>query len=157
MRCRRNASGLTVVSMVFFCLVGCGPGFNAASGEDAKRGGAIAISPNTTIDDQVSTGLGDHTDWKSFELYGDSNVRIRIWWDDQDVDATVTLYDQRAKMLTELEHDDDKRFDETAPVGLTAGRYFVRIESRGGTSVYTMEVLSDDQSGGGSGGNRPGF
>lgn len=149
--------GLVLLWAVCFAFMGCGPAFNAASGEDAKRGGAIAIEPNTAIDDQVSTGLGDDTDWKSFELFADANVRIRIWWDDQDIDATVSLYDQRAQLLSSFEHDDDKRFDETAPMGLTAGRYFVRIESTGGTSVYTMELLTDEDAGGGTGGNRPGF
>jgi hypothetical protein len=155
----RRTGGLTIssFSVVFFLAMGCGPAFNAMSGEDAKRGGAIPIEPNKTIDDQVSTGLGDDTDWKSFELPGDTNVRIRIWWDEQGIDATVTLYDQRAQQLLQFEHDDDKRLDETAPMGLTAGRYFLRIESEGGTSVYTMEVLSDAAGKGTSGRKRPGF
>jgi hypothetical protein len=155
--CRLNGLGLTTLSILCICAVGCGLGFNAASGEDAKRGGAIAIEANTAIDDQVSTALGDDTDWKSFELQGDANVRIRIWWDEQGIDATVTLYDHRAQILTVFEHDTDKRFDETAPIGLTAGRYFVRIESTGGTSVYTLELRNDDEGSAGSAGNRPEF
>ena len=114
--CRLNGLGLTTLSILCICAVGCGLGFNAASGEDAKRGGAIAIEANMAIDDQVSTALGDDTDWKSFELQGDANVRIRIWWDDPEVEAMVTLYNQRARMIAEILHEEDTAMDELEPM-----------------------------------------
>ncbi len=138
--------------------LGCGPGFNAVSGDDAKRAGAMAFAPGSPSDDRVSAGQGDHTDWKSFELDDDSNVRIRIWWDDPGVDAHVFLLDERAKGLADLPHEPDKRYDEMGPIGLPAGMFYVKIEAAGGASVYTLEVLTDEGAGGGgSSKSRPGF
>ena len=135
---------------------GCGPAFNAASGEDSKRTGALPVQLNTTVDDQVSRSLGDDTDWKSFELTHRSDVRIRVWWDNPGIDATLTLYNSRARELTEFRHDDDARMTEVPPLGLDAGTYFLKVEAGGGMSVYTLEVLTE-QANGGAGGMKPDF
>ena len=158
-----NALRAIASLIAVLCLAACGAGFNSASGDDAKRGGAIPFQLDTTLDDMVSSARGDDTDWKSFELAAESTIRVRIWWDDPDIDATLTLFDQRARVLAEMEHDDSDRFDEMEPIGLVAGRYFLRVESQGGTSVYTMEVLTGEGRTGPAGpgaelkGSRPGF
>lgn len=150
-----DASGVYLV--VFVLLFGCGPGFNAMSGDDAKRAGAVAFGVGAPSDDRVSAGQGDHTDWKSFELADEANVRIRIWWDNPAVEAHLFLFDERARGLGDLPHEPDKRYDELGPVGLASGTYFVKIEAAGDASVYTIEVLTEGGAGGGSGGSRPGF
>ena len=143
--------------LVFTVVAGCGPGFNAASGEDARRGGAVACAVNTLMYDRVSESQGDDTDWKTFELVADANVRIRIWWDDPEVEAMVTLYNQRARMIAEILHEEDVHMDELEPIGLDAGTYFLRIEAEDGASVYSLELDTDDGHSGGSTRSRPGF
>ena len=148
---------LRTLAVLVLCIFGCGPAFNAASGEDAKRSGALPIQPNTTVDDQISRTLGDDTDWKSLELAFDSDVRVRVWWDEPDVDATITLYDSRARALAKHIHSDGSRRAELAPIGLRAGSYFIKVEVEGGESVYTLEVLSDVAGVGRGGSERPDF
>jgi hypothetical protein len=136
---------------------GCGQAFNSASGDDAKRAGALGFGLNSPSDDRVSASQGDHTDWKSFEIEDDANVRLRIWWDEPGIEAHVTLVDERAKGIAEIIHEAGARYDELAPVGLAAGLYFIQVEADGGASVYTIEVLTEQPQGGGASGNRPGF
>ena len=139
-------------------LVGCGAGFNAMSGDDASRAGAIHLSINALHDDRLSRGVGDDTDWKSFEIFQQSSVRVRIWWDSyEDVSATLGIYDSRATLLSQLSHDDERAMDTTEALVLEPGKYFLRVELGGGESVYTLEVLTENSAGGSGASSRPGF
>ncbi|MDP6946686.1 MAG: hypothetical protein QF464_21230, partial [Myxococcota bacterium] len=117
-------------------LVGCGPGFNEMSGDDVKRRGALPIMPDVPGDDRVSSEQGDHTDWKTFELGAEDNVRIRLWWDDPEVEAQLSLYSGRGRGLGDVTHEPGARYDELGPIGLGAGQYFLKIETTDGVSVY---------------------
>ena len=46
-----------------------------------------------------------------FELFQDTTLR-RVWWDNPDVDATISLFDKRTHLLTEVTRDDAREMDE---------------------------------------------
>ncbi len=146
---------LVLSALVVFA--GCGPGYNSTSGEDVQRGGALPLATDVPGDDRVSADQGDHTDWKAFELAADSNVRLRLWWDDPSIEAHLYLYNDRAGGLGDVAHEAGARYDELGPIGLQAGLYYLKIEATDGASVYTLEVLTESGQGGGSGSSRPGF
>ncbi|MFT7578496.1 MAG: hypothetical protein ACI9MR_000154 [Myxococcota bacterium] len=102
------------------------------------------------LHDRVSAGEGDNTDWKKFELEDAAKLTISMWWDQAGASATVTLRDEMGKTLTTLKHDKNARAEKLGPLSAKAGVYYLQVEAKGGTSVYTYEVKTSE--GGGAGG-----
>jgi len=142
-----------IVGFSLFGLTGCGGALNSQSGEDAKRAGAVEVQIGQAHDDRVSADEGDHSDWKSFFLEAESQVTVRIHWDDEDVEARVVLRNPFGTVLFAATQDGDSRVLELGPVDLARGEYFVQIEAEDGSSVYTIEV----DGGGPAASGRPDF
>lgn len=131
-------------------IAACGTGFDEKTGGDGNRGEAIEIALDTMLHDRVSAGEGDNTDWKKFELEDAAKLTISMWWDQAGASATVTLRDEMGKTLTTLKHDKNARAEKLGPLSAKAGVYYLQVEAKGGTSVYTYEVKTSE--GGGAGG-----
>jgi hypothetical protein len=128
---------LTFVSLL---ALGCGPAMNAESGEDQKRAGALSAPPSTLHHDRVDRSAGDATDWKTFTVSAEGTaVKLAIWWDSPDVDATVSLVDVFGATHHTLQHQRGVRQEGWAAVPVSAGTWFLRVEASGGASVYTLE------------------
>ncbi|MGM0576320.1 MAG: hypothetical protein ACQEXJ_11370 [Myxococcota bacterium] len=135
--------GLLVPMIVALCTAsGCGATMDRHSGEDALRAGAVEIPLGKPVDDRASAPQGDHTDWKTFTLEQDAEVRVEIWWDDPGVEARVAVRDQFADAKVQADHREGRRKDVVGPVNLSAGQYFLEIVVTDGASVYTLEVHS---------------
>jgi hypothetical protein len=136
----RATLGRLTVGSLLLGLTGCGGAFNSQSGEDAKRAGAVEVQVGQAHDDRVSADEGDHSDWKSFFLEAESQVTLRLHWDDDDVEARVVLRNPFGTVLFAATQDGGPRVLELGPLDLARGEYFVQIEAEDGSSVYTLEV-----------------
>ena len=153
---------LLVISAAAFAVSDCalfGIGIpDENSGDDAKRGGAAELATDTPVDDRVSAGDGDHTDWRVFELVQPTKVVIKIWWDDpDDVEGSLRLRGMAASQSRTVSHKEGARTEQIGPVRLPKGKWFVRVQATSGATVYTLEVQADGGSGGGGGGGLPEF
>lgn len=141
------------IGCVLLSLTGCAAALNSQGGEDAKRAGAVEVKVGQPHDDRVSADQGDHSDWKSFFLEAESQVTVRVHWDDEDVEARVVLRNPFGTVLFAASQDGGPRVLELGPVDLARGEYFVQIEAEDGASVYTLEV----DGGGPAASGRPDF
>ena len=127
----------------FACAIamGCGGfGYNEATGGDGTRGDAADIPTNATMDDRVSAGQGDHSDWKRFTTDVKTKVTVQVWWDDADVTSRVTLRDELGKEVSTVKHAKGSRTDTLGPIEIPAGTYYLEFAASAGASVYTFEV-----------------
>lgn len=121
-------------------LGACGPGMDEKSGGDESRGAAKEVKLDEPFDDRVSAEEGDHTDWKTFNLEGQTSVFFQIWWDNKNVDAAVSVRDQFGAVQGQLTHRKGQRKDILGPIVLGEGAWFIEIKAKEGSSVYTMEL-----------------
>ena len=110
------------------------------SGGDESRGAAKEVALDEPFDDRVSAEEGDHTDWKTFTLESRKSVFFQIWWDNPNVDGYISVRDQFGAVQGQLTHKKGQRKDLLGPVVLSEGAWFIEIQAREGSSVYTMEL-----------------
>lgn len=139
------------IVLVGLLFLGCGPAMNAESGEDQKRAGALVAGPSTLHHDRVDRSSGDATDWKTFTVSAEGTaVKLAIWWDSPDVEATVSLVDVFGSTHHTLQHRRGVRQEGWEAVPVSAGDWFLRVEATGGSSVYTLEWSLVSSSSGGA-------
>jgi hypothetical protein len=128
-----------------YLFLSCGT--STPSDGDERRSGAKETLLGITVDDKISAGSGDKTDWKRFALEDSADITINFYWDNPKVSVKVLLRDQFGGELKILNHQEgiDK---ESIEAKLTEGQYFLQIESLKGESVYTLEILTPDLAGG---------
>lgn len=134
-----------LASALAVCLAACGGVMDANSGGDHVRGKAKELQFGQTFDDHVSADEGDHTDWKSLVIEGDSTVTLDAWWDDPSVDAVIRIKDQFGGAVFELDHESGNRRDRFPGMKLREGQYYLEIVAKRGGSVYTLELFRGDQ------------
>lgn len=136
----RNLGWLTVIVSVFLCL-GCPPKPDQNSGGDEKKAKAGVIELGVPAHDRVDRPGGDSTDWKRFavEVY-ETDLTLRIWWDNPNVRATVTLYDMFGSQLYALTHKLGERKESWGNIRIRKGEYFVKVTASSAESVYTLEL-----------------
>lgn len=144
---------LFALAALSLSLTACGAAMNSSSGDDQARSGAVGIEVGVPVDDRVSADEGDHTDWKSFRIESESPVTIRFWWDDEDLEARVTVRNAFGTVVYAQSREGDARKMDVGPVDLPAGQYFLQVQAEGGSSVYTMLV----EVAGGAAKGRPDF
>ena len=123
-----------------FASPGCKFVGDKNSGEDASRGGAVAVELGVPVDDRLSQKQGDNTDWKSFALDSSSEITLRVWWDDPEVKGSVTLRDQFGAKLASLSHKAGTRQESIGPLLVPAGQTFIEVFVSRGSTVYTLQV-----------------
>ena len=117
--------------------------YNRNSGADRSRAGAEPLELETLTDDRLSESEGDHTDWKTFSLEAPLTVRLNMWWDSPEVRVEVTLLDEEGSVVAKQPHQTGERLDSFGPAELRPGLYFLRLEAKKGSSVYTMQLTED--------------
>ncbi len=130
-------------------LGGCGPGFDSASGQDGLRGGSVEAALNEYIDDRVSDSEGDNSDWRVIELEQASMVTVEIWWDNPKVGGSLLIRGRQASSIQKLKHVSGFRQDQLGPIQLDAGKWYVRVQAKSGSSGYTLRVLTGESAAGG--------
>jgi hypothetical protein len=125
-------------------VASCGAAIDERSGGDHVRGKAteINIGP-TTYDDSVSSEEGDHTDWKRFAVTSDQKVTLNLYWDNPSIKSVVFIKDQFGGTKFELKHRTGERQDHWPGIKLREGDYYLQIAASRGSSVYTIELLSE--------------
>ena len=123
-------------------ILGCGAGFDSASGQDALRGGAVAISSDQYVDERVSADEGDNTDWLVVNLEQPGSITLEVWWDNPDVEGNLLLRSRASASVQQREHKSGVRHEKLGPIELDAGQVFVRIQATSGTSGYSMRLVT---------------
>lgn len=132
----------------------CKPKIPPATG-DETRSAASEIVPGITADDKVSAKW-DAVDWKRFAVNTPTPATVNVYWDDPTVDARVTVRDMFGGAVGEMDHAAGAPRDTLAGLSLREGTYFLQVEARSGSSVYTVELfLGDPEAGGSYGVPRP--
>ncbi|NUN16665.1 MAG: hypothetical protein HUU55_23810 [Myxococcales bacterium] len=136
----------TVVGMLLlaFSAVGtaCGPGPDGNSGPDAHRNEAIPVEPDKWIAGEISTELGDKTDWMSFTVENPTDIVVTVVFESEEVEAEVGLYDRYGMPVSidQKRQSDNPRLlvRGSVPVGLN----FVKVSAVGpkDQSGYTIQV-----------------
>ena len=117
--------------------------YNRNSGADRSRAGAVELELEAYADDRLSEPEGDHTDWKTFLIEAPTTVRLNIWWDSPELRAERTLLDEEGGLVAKQPHQKGERLDSFGPAELKAGLYFLRLEVKARSSVYTLQLTED--------------
>ena len=134
---------------------GCGIIPQGTPDPDGARAKAVKLGLDTPQDDRVSAS-DDATDWKVIELEDPTALQLKIYWDSpNDLKASVVLASQFGEVKARIQHNNGQREEVAGPMVLDDGTWFLRIHVEEGASVYTLELVTDDQ--GGGGGPKPVF
>ena len=129
---------LATLGVVF--MMACGPGLDVKSGGDHQRGKPQDLELGKLVYDRVSADDGDHTDWKMFEIAQPTAVTVRIWWDQPEVKGSVFLRGRTEGVTRKLKHKKGTRSETIGPVALLPGKWYLRIQLKSGTSVYSLRI-----------------
>lgn len=110
---------------------------------DEARSGAVEIRPGVLQDDQVSA-RGDPVDFKRFHVGQVTPCIINVYWDNPQIVARLVLRDMFGGVVSEVSHAKGAGKDTIGPVTLKDGTFFLEVEARSGTSVYTVELFLGD-------------
>ena len=142
---RFRATRWLATAVAFTLFLGCGPKPDENSGGDEKKAKAGVIKLGEPAHDRVDRPGGDSTDWKRFavDVY-ETDLTLRIWWDNPNVRATVTLYDMFGSQLYALTHKIGERKESWGNIRIRKGEYFVKVTASSAESVYTLELKTAD-------------
>lgn len=113
------------------------------SGGDAARDQAMAVFIDRTVTDRLDAPGGDHTDWKYVDILDKGGLRVEV---------SVDTPEQLGKSFIELTDAFGNRLDRqlvsqgqtnyvfTREVETTPDKYYVRVFTEQGGSVYTVGV-----------------
>lgn len=135
-----RASRLLLSILLTVLVAACGVGFDEHTGGDGTRGEAQTVPVDQAVDDRVSADEGDHTDWKKFVLDAEAKITVKLWWDDARASANVTVRDELGQRVESVAVASGTREASLGPVLLKAGTYYLEIEGKSGSSVYTFEI-----------------
>ena len=133
------------IALLVILLLGCGPKPDQNSGGDEKKAKAGTLELGVPAHDRVDRKGGDSTDWKRFavDIY-ETDLTLRVWWDNPNVRATITLYDMFGAKLYALTHKLGEKKESWGNIRIRKGEYFVRVNASSGDSVYTLELKTGD-------------
>jgi len=112
---------------------------DSRSGEDFERAGASQLFFDKLTDDYVDGPNGDNTDWKFFKVPAKGFVKVTIYWDSKDVDATAEIRDRFGAIIQNWTHSKELEKDEQE-MKVEPGTHFIRLNVNKKASVYTMDV-----------------
>lgn len=132
-------------TLIFALIIGCGPKPEQNSGDDHKRAKAGSIVVGEPAYDRVDSPGGDTTDWKRFvvDTY-ETDLTLRVWWDNPSVRATIALHDMYGTQMYSLTHKLGERRESWGNIRVRKGEYFVKVAASAADSVYTLELLTGD-------------
>ena len=141
----KKLAALATVLLLF--AIGCGPKPDENSGGDQKKSKAGVIELGVPAHDRLDRAGGDSTDWKRFavDIY-ETDLTLRVWWDNPDVRATIGLYDMFGGKLYTLTHKLGEAKESWGNIRIRKGEYFVKVNCTAGDSVYTIELKTGDTS-----------
>jgi hypothetical protein len=138
---RNRILAVATAGLVMAAVGNCGVGPDEKSGGDQKRESAAVIPLAEPVHDRVAPAEGDATDWKVFEVpVYETIVTIFAWWDNPDALTTITMRDQFGGKMYSLDHQIGKRKETWGDIRVREGKYYLEVHSKGGDTVYTLEV-----------------
>ena len=132
-----------IASILALCISGCGPKPDENSGGDQKKSKAGVIELGVPAHDRLDRSEGDSTDWKRFavDIY-ETDLTLRVWWDNPNIRATIGLYDMFGGKLYTLTHKLGEAKESWGNIRIRKGEYFVKVNCTSGDSVYTIELVT---------------
>jgi len=112
---------------------------DSRSGEDFERAGASQLFFDKLTDDYVDGPNGDNTDWKFFKVPAKGFLKVTVYWDTKDVDATAEIRDRFGAIIQNWTHSKEVEKDEQE-MKVEPGTHFIRLHVDKKASVYTMDV-----------------
>jgi len=76
-------------------------------------------------------------------------MKFDIWWDEPDLDASVSLQDVFGATHATMKHVKGQRMEGWPAVAVPPGDWFLRIHASRGASVYTLAWTQVSAAGGG--------
>ena len=136
--------GLTCLGLALSVLTGCGSTEikpDSASGKDFERAGAQQLFFDKLKDDFLSAPEGDNTDWLFFKVQEKGFLKLTIFWDDhKDVQSIIDIRDRFGALLDSRRHSSEVEKDQI-DLRVESGTHFVRLHTKKGKSVYTIEGI----------------
>ncbi|MFO0749837.1 MAG: hypothetical protein U1F43_29830 [Myxococcota bacterium] len=120
------------------------------SGGDAYRSEAQPMKLDDLTTGELSLDAGDQTDWKSVEITDAGKVTIELSTDKKGAAVLVGVYDKYGALVD----SDTKKGGSEDPVKVkfkaAEGRYFVKIQHKGGPkTTYSVQASMGNGGGGG--------
>lgn len=116
---------------------------DSASGKDFERAGAQQLFFDKLQDDYLSAPEGDNTDWYFFKVQEKGILQLTIFWDDHKiVKPVIDVRDRFGALLDTRQHSSEVEKDKIE-LRVRAGTHFVRLNTKKGKSVYTIEAIFD--------------
>lgn len=142
---RASTAGLLAcMGLALSALAGCGSTEikpDSASGKDFERAGAQQLYFDKLKDDFLSAPDGDNTDWLFFKVQEKGFLKLTIFWDDhKDIQSIIDIRDRFGALLDSRRHSSEVEKDQI-DLRVEAGTHFVRLHTKKGKSVYTIEGI----------------
>ncbi|MGK0357748.1 MAG: hypothetical protein ACI9U2_000025 [Bradymonadia bacterium] len=135
---------LACLGLALSALTGCGSTQikpDSASGKDFERAGAQQLFFDKLKDDFLSASEGDNTDWLFFKVQEKGFLKLTIFWDDhKDVQSIIDIRDRFGALLDSRRHSAEVEKDQI-DLRVEAGTHFIRLNTKKGDSVYTIEGI----------------
>ena len=145
---------MMVLATISTVGVGCAGDPEENSGPDAYRDAAETMPMEEWVPGDLNADEGDRTDWKGIIVETAGELTVEFSADKSGAAVDVAVFDRYGYALGSTARP--KGSEETVKVTVDAklaGKYFVRIQHRGGVATaYSVRALAGESSGGDSGG-----
>ncbi len=125
-------------------LAGCitvGGAVDSRSEGDQARDRALAVFVDRTVTDRINGSEGDNTDWKYIDIVDPGHLRVTVSIDNPGSlkGGELSLHDEFGERLERrLVMDGQVSYVFEVDVEKVPHKYFVRVFTKEGTSVYTV-------------------
>ena len=127
--------------IITLSTIACGAAEQFKGPDDGKIANAVPLELNAILDDRVGEDEQDTVDWKFFEMPYDDNFYCAVFWDNEKIKATMTIFSGSGTRMTGIDHTAALDYDKLL-YHLKPGKYYLQIASKEGASVYTMKCGS---------------
>lgn len=122
---------------------------DANSGGDAYRNEAQAMPLDELVTGEIDADGGDQTDWKSIEIGEAGKLTLELSTDKKGAAIVVGLYDKYGALVDSDTKPGGSEDALKLKVKVKDGRYFVRIQEKGGgKTTYSVKASMGDGGGG---------
>lgn len=143
MHVRKIAIALVLVAGCHSNTPDPGPDPDRESGPDKERTAPRPIQLGALVTDEVDFDKGDMTDWKSLRLDKKGTLRVKLHWDNNQMDLNVDVFDRAGEPIASSPGLLPGSAEKSVPVEIDApGTYFIRVTAPRAhqASVYTLQA-----------------